>query len=150
MAIETYPTKLILRTFLQVQNANGFLTEAYKYVKHEQVYNTKSATFSFHSLIIPIASSQFNTPLSLFYLTICFHFKRNNFHIYTDDPPRPLAQMLWPEIKPEIILLDFLFNPNNKYKVTENDAILLTVLLTDLQEDYRYHVKRAMLRFVLR
>lgn len=58
--------------------------------------------------------------------------------------------MLWPEIKPEIILLDFLFNPNNKYKVTENDAILLTVLLTDLQEDYRYHVKRAMLRFVLR
>lgn len=37
MAIETYPTKLILRTFLQVQNANGFLKEAYKYVKHEQV-----------------------------------------------------------------------------------------------------------------
>lgn len=27
---------------------------------------------------------------------------------------------------------------------------MLAVLLLDLQEDYRYHVKRAMLKFILR
>jgi dynein heavy chain, axonemal len=40
-----------------------------------------------------------------------------------------------------------LFDPLNQIKTSQ--AILIAVSLMDLQEDYRYEVKRAFLRFIL-
>lgn len=119
MAIETYPTKLILRTFLQVPSANDFLKDAFKYVRQELVGGMAlSRPFGIHGI---------------------------NVLSFTQ------LQLYWPEIRPEIILLDYLFNSIiNRNRVKESQAILLAVLLLDLQEDYRYHVKRAILHSILR
>lgn len=54
----------------------------------------------------------------------------------------------FPDIPPEIILLDYLFNPENK--VPKHTAVYIIVLLLDLQEDFRYHIKRGFIRYLLR
>jgi dynein heavy chain len=56
-------------------------------------------------------------------------------------------ERLWPEIKSEVMLMDFLFNPENK--VRRETAVMIISLLMDLQEDYRYCIKRALVRFIL-
>ncbi|XP_055637886.1 dynein axonemal heavy chain 3 isoform X3 [Toxorhynchites rutilus septentrionalis] len=57
-------------------------------------------------------------------------------------------EKLWPNINPEVILLDYLFDP--EHNVHRDQAVYLVILLMDLQEDYRYHVKRSFLRYILR
>lgn len=56
-------------------------------------------------------------------------------------------EKLWPNIKNEVIFMDFLFNPENK--IRREVAVMIICLLMDLQEDYRYHVKRGFLRNIL-
>ena len=58
-----------------------------------------------------------------------------------------IFQKLWPEIHPEIILLDFLFN--SKYSIQKDKAVYLIILLMDLQEDYKHRVKRNFLKRIL-
>lgn len=58
------------------------------------------------------------------------------------------VQISWPRVKSEIILLNYLFNP--KYQVKENEALLIIVLLLDLQQDFRLAIKRSTVRFLLR
>ncbi|XP_062562978.1 dynein axonemal heavy chain 3 isoform X3 [Armigeres subalbatus] len=57
-------------------------------------------------------------------------------------------EKLWPNIYPEVILLDYIFDP--EHNVHRDQAVYLTILLMDLQEDYRYHVKRSFVRYILR
>uniref|UniRef100_A0AAG5CMI6 Uncharacterized protein n=1 Tax=Anopheles atroparvus TaxID=41427 RepID=A0AAG5CMI6_ANOAO len=57
-------------------------------------------------------------------------------------------EKLWPNIYPEVILMDYLFDPD--HGVQRDQAVYFVILLMDLQEDYRYHVKRAFLRYILR
>lgn len=57
-------------------------------------------------------------------------------------------ERLWPEIKNEVMLMDFLFNPENK--IRREVAVMVVSLLMDLQEDYRYSIKRALMRFILK
>lgn len=56
-------------------------------------------------------------------------------------------EKLWPNIKKEIIFMDFLFNPENK--IRREVAVMIVCLMLDLQEDYRYQVKRGFLRNIL-
>lgn len=44
--------------------------------------------------------------------------------------------------------MDYLFDAKNH--ITESEAVLLIVLLLDLQEDFRYAIKRSILAFLLR
>ncbi|XP_033238860.1 dynein heavy chain 3, axonemal [Drosophila pseudoobscura] len=53
----------------------------------------------------------------------------------------------WPELPPEVILMDYLFVGDRG--VRPDVAILIIVCLIDLQEDFRYHVKRTFLRYLL-
>lgn len=53
-----------------------------------------------------------------------------------------------PNTPAEIMLMDYLFNAKNQ--VNENEAVLLIALLLDLQEDFRYAIKRSILTFLLR
>lgn len=57
-------------------------------------------------------------------------------------------EKLWPNIKSEIMFMDFLFNP--EHRVRREVAVMIVCLLLDLQQDYRYHVKRGFLRTILR
>ncbi|XP_037908989.1 dynein heavy chain 3, axonemal [Hermetia illucens] len=57
-------------------------------------------------------------------------------------------EKLWPGIYPEVMLMDYLFNP--EHHVREDEAVLIISCLIDLQEDYRHHVKRAFLRYILK
>lgn len=59
-----------------------------------------------------------------------------------------LLQTMWPTVKSEIMLMDFLFTSKNRVK--ESEALLIIVLLLDLQEDYRHQVKRSVLRYILK
>lgn len=56
-------------------------------------------------------------------------------------------EKLWPEIKIEVMFMDFLFNPENK--VRRDTAVYIICLLLDLQEDYRYNIKRGFLKYIL-
>lgn len=58
------------------------------------------------------------------------------------------VQMLWPNVKPEIILVDYLFDP--KHKIKETEAVLIVVLLMDLQQDFRATLKRHLLKSLMR
>lgn len=58
------------------------------------------------------------------------------------------SKVLWPNVKPEIILMDYLFDQSNRIK--ESEAVLLIILLLDLQEDFRCAVKRSIVQFLLR
>ncbi|ALC43064.1 CG17150 [Drosophila busckii] len=53
----------------------------------------------------------------------------------------------WPKLPPEVILMDYLFVGDRSIRL--DFAILVIVCLIDLQEDFRYHVKRAFLRYLL-
>uniref|UniRef100_A0A336M3T0 CSON009294 protein n=1 Tax=Culicoides sonorensis TaxID=179676 RepID=A0A336M3T0_CULSO len=55
---------------------------------------------------------------------------------------------LWPNVHPEVMLLEFLFNPENK--IPKHLAAYLIVLLMDLQEDYRNHIKRGFIKYLLK
>lgn len=55
---------------------------------------------------------------------------------------------MYPDVNEVLIFLDFIFNPING--VREEDATLLAVLIHDLQEDFRYAVKRMFLRYLLK
>lgn len=44
--------------------------------------------------------------------------------------------------------MNYLFNPKNRVK--ESEAILIIVLLLDLQQDFRLAVKRSIMKFLLR
>lgn len=57
-------------------------------------------------------------------------------------------ERLWPEIKSEVMLMDFLFNP--EHKIRRETAVMIISLLMDLQEDYRYCMKRALMRYILK
>ncbi|XP_035775701.1 dynein heavy chain 3, axonemal-like [Anopheles albimanus] len=57
-------------------------------------------------------------------------------------------EKLWPTIYPELILMDYLFDPD--HGVPRDQAVYFLILLMDLQEDYRYYVKRTFLRYILR
>lgn len=68
MAIETYPTKLILRTFLQVHTTgHGYLKDAFKYIQHETVCVRRcvadicSATTINFALVIAVALAEHQT-----------------------------------------------------------------------------------------
>lgn len=56
-------------------------------------------------------------------------------------------QKYWPKLPPEVILLDYLFVGERGIRL--DFAILILVCLIDLQEDFRYHVKRSFLRYLL-
>lgn len=56
-------------------------------------------------------------------------------------------ETLWPEVKCEVMLMDFLFNPENK--IRREIAVMIICLLLDLQEDYRFSVKRGFMRYIL-
>lgn len=56
-------------------------------------------------------------------------------------------QVYWSGIKDEIILMNFLFS--SKHLVRESEAILLIILLLDLQEDFRFAIKQSTLKFLL-
>lgn len=53
----------------------------------------------------------------------------------------------WPNVYPEIILMDFLFKSHNNIPL--NEAILILTLLIDLQEDFRSLFKREFLKYLL-
>ncbi|TDG53310.1 hypothetical protein AWZ03_000125 [Drosophila navojoa] len=53
----------------------------------------------------------------------------------------------WPHLPPEVILFDYLFV--GERGIRPEFAVLLIVCLIDLQEDFRYHVKRSFLRYLL-
>ncbi|EDV95581.1 GH15699 [Drosophila grimshawi] len=53
----------------------------------------------------------------------------------------------WPKLPPEVILMDYLFVGERGIRL--DVAILIIVCLIDLQEDFRYHVKRSFLRYLL-
>lgn len=57
-------------------------------------------------------------------------------------------QVYWPNIKDELILMHYLFSP--KYRVKNSEAILIIILLLDLQEDFRFFIKQSIMRFLLR
>lgn len=54
---------------------------------------------------------------------------------------------LWPNVKMEVMLMDFLFNPENK--IRREVAVMIICLLMDLQEDYRFSIKRNFMRYIL-
>jgi dynein heavy chain len=54
---------------------------------------------------------------------------------------------LWPDVKMEVMLMDFLFNPENK--VRREIAVMIICLLMDLEEDFRYSIKRHFMRNIL-
>lgn len=56
-------------------------------------------------------------------------------------------EKLWPEIKLEVMLMDFLYNPENK--IRREVAVMVICLLMDLQEDFRYSMKRNFMRCIL-
>lgn len=56
-------------------------------------------------------------------------------------------EKLWPGVKPELMFMDFLFNPENK--VRRDVAVMIICLLMDLQEDYRFDTKRGFMRYIL-
>lgn len=56
-------------------------------------------------------------------------------------------EKLWPEIKLEVMLMDFLYNPENK--IRREVAVMIISLLMDLQEDFRYSIKRNFMRCIL-
>lgn len=45
------------------------------------------------------------------------------------------------------MLLDFLFDQSNE--INSGDALTIIASLLDLQEDYKYLVKRAFLKYIL-
>ncbi|XP_036671579.3 dynein axonemal heavy chain 3 isoform X3 [Drosophila suzukii] len=53
----------------------------------------------------------------------------------------------WPKLPPEVILMDYLFVGDRG--VRQDLAILIIVCLIDLQEDFRHHVKRNFLNYLL-
>lgn len=57
-------------------------------------------------------------------------------------------EKLWPGVKLEVMLMDFLFNPENK--IRREIAVMIICLLMDLQEDFRYSIKRGFMRNILR
>ncbi|KAH8333343.1 hypothetical protein KR067_000852, partial [Drosophila pandora] len=56
-------------------------------------------------------------------------------------------EKFWPHLTAEIILMDYLFVTDLVKR--KDRAILMMVCLIDLQEDFRYHVKRAFLNYLL-
>lgn len=56
-------------------------------------------------------------------------------------------EKLWPEVKVEVMFMDFLFNP--KHKVRREVAVLIICLLMDLHEDYRFNTKRGFMKYIL-
>uniref|UniRef100_A0A1B0B0B8 Dynein heavy chain 3, axonemal n=1 Tax=Glossina palpalis gambiensis TaxID=67801 RepID=A0A1B0B0B8_9MUSC len=56
-------------------------------------------------------------------------------------------EKLWPNIFPEVILMDYLFS--HERHIPTDVAVLIISCLIDLQEDFRYNVKRAFLRYLL-
>ncbi|KAH8242116.1 hypothetical protein KR026_003917, partial [Drosophila bipectinata] len=56
-------------------------------------------------------------------------------------------EKFWPHLTPEIILMDYMFVSDLVKR--KDRAILIMVCLIDLQEDFRYHVKRAFLNYLL-
>lgn len=48
----------------------------------------------------------------------------------------------------ELILADYLFD--QRHHVKEEEATMVIALLMDLQEDYRYAVKRAFIKYLLK
>uniref|UniRef100_A0A1I8MKN2 AAA+ ATPase domain-containing protein n=1 Tax=Musca domestica TaxID=7370 RepID=A0A1I8MKN2_MUSDO len=56
-------------------------------------------------------------------------------------------EKLWPKIFPEIMLMDYLFS--GERQIPTDFAVLIISSLIDLQEDFRYFVKRAFLRYLL-
>ncbi len=56
-------------------------------------------------------------------------------------------EQLWPTIKLEVMLMDFLFNPENK--IRRETAVMISCLMMDLQEDFRYSIKRSFMRNIL-
>lgn len=60
----------------------------------------------------------------------------------------PLKPNVWPNIHTEVILLDFLFNPENK--IPKHIAAYIIILLMDLQEDYRNYIKRGFIKYLLK
>lgn len=56
-------------------------------------------------------------------------------------------EKLWPGVKTEMMFMDFLFNSENK--IRREVAVMIICLLMDLQEDYRFNIKRGFLRNIL-
>lgn len=56
-------------------------------------------------------------------------------------------EKLWPDVKSEVMFMDFLFNPENK--IRREVAVMIICLLMDLQEDYRFNIKRGFMRYIL-
>uniref|UniRef100_A0A1B0EXW2 AAA+ ATPase domain-containing protein n=1 Tax=Lutzomyia longipalpis TaxID=7200 RepID=A0A1B0EXW2_LUTLO len=56
-------------------------------------------------------------------------------------------KLLWPNIHPEVMLMDFLFNPDRQ--IRPETATMIMSLLMDLEEDYRNAIRRYVLQKVL-
>ncbi|XP_059216601.1 dynein axonemal heavy chain 3 isoform X2 [Stomoxys calcitrans] len=59
-----------------------------------------------------------------------------------------MKHKLWPRIFPEVMLMDYLFT--SERQIPTDVAVLIISCLIDLQEDFRYYVKRAFLRYLLK
>ncbi|KAM7358169.1 uncharacterized protein ACRADG_003223 [Cochliomyia hominivorax] len=57
-------------------------------------------------------------------------------------------EKLWPKLHIEVMLMDYLFT--SERQIPTDVAVLIISCLIDLQEDYRYYVKRAFIRYLLR
>ncbi|XP_075164298.1 dynein heavy chain 3, axonemal [Haematobia irritans] len=57
-------------------------------------------------------------------------------------------EKFWPRIFPEVMLMDYLFT--SEKQIPPDVAVLIISCLIDLQEDFRYYVKRAFLRYLLK
>ncbi|GAB0093009.1 Dynein heavy chain [Sergentomyia squamirostris] len=91
LAVQPYPSHLIVKILPKVYPKMTFLKEAYKFIQAEKT--------------------------------------------------------LWPNIQPEVMLMDFLFNSNRQ--IRPEIATMIMSLLMDLEEDFRHGLRRHILRKVL-
>lgn len=125
--IERYPTHLIMKALAKVDRKRTYLREAHKFMKREKVHEIDPFLFD----CAKHSQNKLNL-VDVFFLSLFI----------------PLMQIYWPNIKDEIILMHYLFS--SKHQVKESEAILIIILLLDLQEDFRFSIKQSIMRFLLR
>lgn len=151
--IETYPTHLIVRTLPKIDTNRFYLRRAHKFIKREKVrahvngYSRFCFTFLLNICIIYTIYGiriSFSCPIAQKRVGREEEKAKNKIIIFYSI----CWQILWPNVKSEIILVDYLFDP--KHKIKETEAVLITVLLMDLQQDFRATLKRHLLKSLMR
>ncbi|XP_030372078.1 dynein heavy chain 3, axonemal [Scaptodrosophila lebanonensis] len=124
------------------------LKDYYKRLQIAQEKFTLKIEKRYKCLLRSISILQLETyPSHLIRKTICYVNPRNPLLLEAYDFILK-EEKQWPKLPPEVILMDYLFGGD--HNVRQNIAVLIIVCLIDLQEDFRYHVKRAFVRYLLR